>query len=119
VPTAKLGKTIAPSLSDRLRSIIRSPSMSVTVPSPAQAGHMPDGSLNEYAGEYPADGSPRRENSIRSIVHTSVAVPTVDRELVPSGFWSTTTTVVSPLSELASGAGSCGSFVRTNAGIVE
>ena len=82
--------------------------MSVTVPMPSQRGHIPpvmvksrcsdlpkpfwtairpdplaDGTLNENACDEPICGWPSRLKRTRSIALASVAVPTVERELVP------------------------------------
>lgn len=80
VPTANGGKRIAPSASDRSGSRMRSQSGRTVRPRPSHSGHMPDGSLNEYALARPALGLPCRENGTRITEYTSVIVPTVDRE---------------------------------------
>ncbi len=63
--------------------------MVVTLPRPSQAGHMPSGRLKLNAPDVPTCGSPRRLNTIRSMVCASVAVPTVEREFAPIRSWST------------------------------
>ena len=59
-------------------------------PSPSHSGHMPAGSLKPRAEAGCTAGSPSRENRIRSSEELSVAVPTVDRALLPIRAWSTT-----------------------------
>jgi hypothetical protein len=59
-------------------------------PSPSHSGHMPAGSLKPNADAGCTGGCPTRENRIRSSDDASVAVPTVDRALLPMRAWSTT-----------------------------
>ncbi|MEY9484861.1 hypothetical protein RKD26_000655 [Streptomyces calvus] len=66
VPAANGGKRTAPSARERSGSRMRSQSGRTVRPSPSHSGHMPDGSLNEYAVAGPALGVPCRENSTRS-----------------------------------------------------
>ena len=62
-----------------------------------------EATLNEYAAGEPICGLPRRLKRIRSIASASVAVPTVERALVPIRSWSTMIAVVSPSSTSTSG----------------
>jgi hypothetical protein len=108
--------------------------MSLTVPMPSQRGHMPpvmlklrrsftvfpprsietapapliEATLKEKAWGEPICGWPSRLNTMRSMVFTSVAVPTVERELAPIRSWSTMIAVVSPSSRSTSGRASVG-----------
>ncbi|MGK8489142.1 hypothetical protein [Nocardia asiatica] len=75
---------------------------------------MPDGSLNEYRVASPALGTLCRENSTRMIDWMSVMVPTVERELPPIGFWSTTTAGARLSIASASGRSYLGSRLRMN-----
>ena len=56
----------------------------------------------------PTCGFPSRLNRMRSIALASVAVPTVERGLVPIRSWSTMIAVVSPSSTSTSGRASVG-----------
>ena len=60
-------------------------------------------------------GLPRRLKSTRSMALTSVAVPTVERELAPIRSWSTMIAVVSPSSTSTSGRPRFGMKPCTNA----
>ncbi|GFN08631.1 hypothetical protein Smic_71870 [Streptomyces microflavus] len=75
---------------------------------------MPAGSLKEYAVAPPALGVPYRENSTRSTDQMSVAVPTVERTLPPSGFWSMTTATDRSSMDSARGRSYFGSRFRRN-----
>lgn len=114
VPTANGGKRIAPSAIDRSGSRMRSQSGRTVRPRPSHSGHMPDGSLNEYAVAGPALGVPYLENSTRMTEYTSVIVPTVEREWPPTGRWSTT--IAGERSSMASACGRSylGSRLRMN-----
>lgn len=105
-----------PSLMVFCGSISSSTSMSTTVPRPSQWGHMPAGSLKEYAGEYPAEGSPVRENTSLISGARSEAVETVDRALPVKRRWSMMAVKVRPLIDRTSGVGMCGSRFRTKEG---
>jgi hypothetical protein len=63
--------------------------MATVLPIPWHSRHMPAGSLNENAPEWPTWGFPTREYSRRSSGEMSVMVPTVEREFPPMRFWST------------------------------
>ena len=103
--------------------------MSLTVPIPSHRGHMPpvtensrrsltdvpprsyvtapapltEATLKEKAWGGPTCGCPSRLKMIRSMALTSVAVPTVERELAPMRSWSTMIAVVRPSSRSTSG----------------
>ncbi len=62
-----------------------------------------DGTLNANAWGEPMCGFPSRLKRMRSIALASVAVPTVERGLVPIRSWSTRIAVVSPSSTSTSG----------------
>ncbi len=64
---------------------------------------MPAGSLKESATGCGTGGVPSRAKSTRNMVYASVAVPTVERELPPILFWSTTIAAERLVSESASG----------------
>ena len=57
---------------------------------PSQVGHIPCGVLKEKKKLAPTSGVPSRDHTSRIRLLTSVAVPTVLRELAPMRSWSTT-----------------------------
>jgi len=126
---------MAPSLIDRPSSYSADRSKSVTEPMPSQREHMPprrlkvaflvavfpaprstviaplartEGTLNANTLGGPMCGRPTRLNKIRNIALASVAVPTVERGLLPIRSWSTTIAVVSPSRTSTSGRASVG-----------
>jgi hypothetical protein len=76
---------------------------------------MPAGSLNENAVDSPMCGVPARDQSSRMSEWMSVTVPTVERLLPPSRFWSTTTEAGRLSTASTSGLPKLGSRLRTNA----
>ncbi len=114
LPTDRPGSSSAPSFSDFDQSIARSRSRWTVRPTPSHSGHIPAGSLNEYAVAPPALGVPHRENSTRITDQMSVAVPTVDRTLPPSGFWSITMATDRSSTDSTCGRSYFGSRLRRN-----
>jgi hypothetical protein len=74
-----------------------------------------EGTLKENALGEPMCGCPSRLKRMRSIALASVAVPTVERGLVPIRSWSTMIAVVRPSSTSTSGRASVGMKPCTNA----
>ena len=83
--------------------VLPSPRSTVIAPAPCT-----DGTLKENALGEPMCGCPSRLKRMRSIALASVAVPTVERGLVPIRSWSTTMAVVRPSSRSTSGRASAG-----------